>query len=448
VTTPVLPKTPSPVTMAAAAPTKQRQQWLARVAAIEPLWLLLLAPLLWFPRHWSGWLLLAIPLLWSIRWLARGRLSVRTPYDVTLGVLVLTIPLTLLPIVDWDAAAPKLYGLILGIALVYALANSLRSGTLTLLGVYTLVVGCGCGVAVVGLIGSDWKGGRSPVLDAISERLPRVIQGVTKYGSRGAIHPNEIAGALTLLQPLAVACALGVWRDRMAQRRTALLWALVPSSVLMLLVLILTASRSAFLGVAGGLLLVLAWALVGGQRSPRGRVRGVLVLVVSVAALGLASRYLISAWVGDAESGLDSYQSRVELWNRALRMLWDFPFTGIGPGQFSLVLHALYVPFLVAPNEYVPHAHNVFLQLGLDLGIPGALAMLGALGGFLWAMWQVCRRSCDLQLAGAAVGLAAGVVSFLVYGLTDAIVIGARGGVLLWIMLGLGAALWRVPARR
>ena len=132
------------------------------------------------------------------------------------------------------------------------------------------------------------------------------------------------------------------------------------------------------------------------------------------------------------------------MWSRALTILQDFPYTGVGPGQLSLVLHALYVPLLLSPDTYVPHAHNFFLQLGLDFGIPGAIAILGVLLGFFRGLWSSLRRTGDGRLRAITVGLGAGMVSFLVYGLTDAIALGARGAFVLWVVLGLAAALDQV----
>ena len=124
-------------------------------------------------------------------------------------------------------------------------------------------------------------------------------------------------------------------------------------------------------------------------------------------------------------------------------MLQDFAFTGIGLGQFNPVLHALYVPFLVAPGEYVPHAHNMYLEYAVELGIPGAVAF----AFLVLAFFRQCRRAMrapDPLVRHVGLGLALGMVSFWVYGLTDAIALGARGGLLLWIVLGLGAAVGNV----
>jgi O-antigen ligase len=121
--------------------------------------------------------------------------------------------------------------------------------------------------------------------------------------------------------------------------------------------------------------------------------------------------------------------------------------TGIGMGQFEPVLYALYIPILNPPGTFIPHAHNFLLQLGLDLGLLGASAFLWLLFELFRALWQAYRRLGDRDpaLQAAAVGLAAGVAGFLTYGLTDAIAVGSRGSIIFWIMLGLGAALARLP---
>jgi len=220
--------------------------------------------------------------------------------------------------------------------------------------------------------------------------------------------------------------------------------ALVLLDMAIALVLLLTLSRSAFMGLTVGVMLVLAWWLVGEQRSPRRRrLRGVLLLGMVGAATWVGWR-LVAPWMASTEAGVDSFPSRLELWQRASLMLRDFPLTGIGMGQFEPVLHAIYVPMLTPPGEFVPHAHDIFLQLGLDLGIPGGLAFVWLLVGFFRALWQAYRRLDDLELRAATVGLLAGMSSFLVYGLTDAIVVGSRGAIVTWLFLGLGVALARL----
>src|SRR5262249_1615328 len=82
----------------------------------------------------------------------------------------------------------------------------------------------------------------------------------------------------------------------------------------------------------------------------------------------------------------------------------------------------------------------------LDLGIPGAVAMACVLVAFFRAMVRSSVRAPDPQARTLAAGLAAGMCAYLVYGLTDAIPIGARGGPGVWLGRGPGAALANLPS--
>jgi putative inorganic carbon (HCO3(-)) transporter len=140
---------------------------------------------------------------------------------------------------------------------------------------------------------------------------------------------------------------------------------------------------------------------------------------------------------------VQTFEGRRELWGIAIAMLQDFPLTGIGLGQFNLVAQALYVPFVVAPGEFLPHAHNLYLEYALELGIPGAVAFACLIVVCL-AQSTRAVRSTDAMLRWTGLGVSLSLLAYLVYGLTDAIAPGARGGVVLWVLLGYAAAVGNV----
>ncbi len=85
----------------------------------------------------------------------------------------------------------------------------------------------------------------------------------------------------------------------------------------------------------------------------------------------------------------------------------------------------------------IPHAHNVYLQTAVDLGIAGLMAFVGLWLIVGWQAAQAYRRAPNGSARGAIAGLGAGRAAYLIYGLTDAITLGAKPLVLLWVTVGL-----------
>jgi len=131
----------------------------------------------------------------------------------------------------------------------------------------------------------------------------------------------------------------------------------------------------------------------------------------------------------------------VEVWSRAVYGLQDFPFTGMGMNTFREVVHVLYPLFLIAPDVDIGHAHNEFIQAGLDLGIPGMIAFMGLYVGAFWMLfsaWSHRSRPTAIIL-----GLGGGLTAHMLYGMVDAVSLGAKPGILFWMLLGLVAGLYQ-----
>ena len=144
---------------------------------------------------------------------------------------------------------------------------------------------------------------------------------------------------------------------------------------------------------------------------------------------------------------MNTLEGRVEIWSRAIYGLQDFPFTGMGMNTFREVVHVLYPLFLIAPDVDIGHAHNEFLQAGLDLGIPGLIAFIALYIGAFWMLADIWKRTRNSQpltpnlQRSTVLGLGGGLSAHLLYGLTDAVALGAKPGVLFWMLLGLIAGL-------
>jgi putative inorganic carbon (hco3(-)) transporter len=137
---------------------------------------------------------------------------------------------------------------------------------------------------------------------------------------------------------------------------------------------------------------------------------------------------------------------RWELWQRAVYAIQDFPYTGIGLGSFPDVVSLLYPLFLDNPHGHVPHAHNLFLDIAVAVGVPGYVAFMALLGAWSMMVWEVVIRyrrgptQSSPEIPGLS--LAAGMIAHLLFGMTDAIPLGEKAGLFFWGVLGLTTALW------
>ncbi len=414
-------------------------------------WLLLVAagPLLLFPSAERSLALLAAPL---VVWVQQRTLR-RTPLDWPILLLALMTLVSLYATYDIVVSLPKIAGVLLGVAVYYTAARWGVNPKGWWSGLVIFAVG-GVAIAVIGLLATRWTS-KISALQPIIALLPARLIGL--FGGDKGIHPNEVAGALLWVIPLLLMLLALVVRQAKTMwavshwRWVGLLTLLSAANGLALLTLLLTQSRSSYLGLALALLLMVIVALP---------FRGRLVLLGSVLVLSLAGGIVISQ-VGveallpgegnveisdDPALSLNTLEGRMEIWSRALYGLQDFPFTGMGMNTFRQIVHVLYPLFLIGPDVDIGHAHNEFLQAGLDLGIPGLIAFVALYLGAFWMLFEIWRNrvaSLGTQHSALILGLGGGLLAHLLYGLTDAVALGAKPGVLFWMLLGLIAGLYR-----
>jgi putative inorganic carbon (hco3(-)) transporter len=435
-----------------------RARWLAPgnlSLLIEVASLVVAVPFLLMPSLGGGWpamvvalCLLAIAGSRTLQAMVqrRGATALLVP-SLLIGAMALV---SLSVSIDPVASLRKVYGLFLGIVL-YSLLVRTIAATEALQTVWRLYAFSGAGIALVGIVGVDWSATKAPVLTGVYSLLGAVARPLLASLRQAAdINPNEVGGVLVLMWPPILILAVqsytnrrhGILLDRIILAIDGTVACLVGS------VLLLTLSRSAMAGaaIASGLLMM-AWYHQAGRR-PRlifAFVGGGGLAVIAAAATIWGGRLFDNVGPNLApQRWLEHFAVRIELWQRAVFMVQDFPFTGIGVNTFPIVVGTLY-PLILSSGDArpPPHAHNFLLQVAVDFGIPGLLAwlwLLGTVGRILYRAWRSPPSAARLL----AVGLTAGLTGHMVYGLTDAVALGAKAGIALWWTLGLSEAAWHV----
>jgi hypothetical protein len=246
------------------------------------------------------------------------------------------------------------------------------------------------------------------------------------------LQSSEPIGLFALANTLAgmLACAAVVWLGVLVESvPRAPRWQSVVGGILGLLVLyclLLTKSRTGFVGLLSGLVV---WGTGAGLRrsSRRGHwpwilAGGVLVLVgliSAAAASGGLDRFVVS-------EAAKSLRYRFEYWEATWRMLVDSPrhwLLGVGAGNFR----QNYLPFkLPQSSEEIADPHNMVLDVWANGGIIALAGLAGVCLAGLRPLWRSARAAVadhagrpswrDPFVVGGALGF---VAAFVAGGATD-----------------------------
>lgn len=226
-----------------------------------------------------------------------------------------------------------------------------------------------------------------------------VLRAASTFGN-----PYPLSAFLALVLPLAA--------HEVVRARSPADCLLAAGIVLTLaLTLLLTFSRSAWLGALLGLGIVVARPLGSSLRS--GRTRPLAVGVLAVCALGLAAggvtraagppralAAVVERAVTLADPAQGSGATRLHVWRDTVELIAARPLVGWGPDTFALV----YPNFQTGdwtPGFEIDRAHAELLQVAANQGLVGLAAYLWLLGAVAVAFWRGRAQPGASALFGA-----------------------------------------------
>lgn len=239
---------------------------------------------------------------------------------------------------------------------------------------------------------------------------------------------NTYANYLVMM--IGLSLGLIQWQIVAAPSAKSPVWirlALILSLVLSLAGLYCSGSRNGYL--VASFLLMLGLFCLQTRRWLRGLgLAGLGAFVSSAILFGIGGRHLSLAWVTD--------DPRVEVWQLAIRLTREYPLLGAGLGNYKLLYDGS-----VPDHDFVAHAHNIWLMLAAEAGIPAMVGFTIAIALICYQGMQGHRYLADSPQAQAILlGYGLCFLGSILFSVLDVTLFDARINVLGWFCLAVLAA--------
>lgn len=285
---------------------------------------------------------------------------------------------------------------------------------------WAVLLACFC----AGATGEAWIGTVQSQLGLGNPSFAVAVGLSRAFGTFG--RPNSYAAYLEQTFPLALAAGAwaaaqlpaawarwrATWRGPLAQERgaaraltgrLAVAAGIIGTGVVVGAAILLSFSRGAWLGTVAAIIVM---TMLSGRRAATAMLLITVALGLFLALGGtdvlpdvLAAR--IESFATDIvvtnyeETPITdanfAVKERTAYWFGGLKMIRDYPLTGVGLGNFGVRYDGGYytAPFLKSQV----HAHNYYIHIAAETGLPGLLAYLLLIGGVLATGWQASKRA-------------------------------------------------------
>lgn len=252
-------------------------------------------------------------------------------------------------------------------------------------------------------------------------------------------HAGWLAQYIEALGPGALALGL-------AARRPRARWGWLALTALLAVTQFFTMARAGWIGLAGGLGVVLvASALADASPHRLRRLALRLALLGGALALMAGALALLNHDFRNRLGELFAVQHRTSIWKFAFQMCRIHPFLGVGMGNYLTVVKMFHpqasVDFVFAADNIT--AHNLYLHALAERGVTGLILLLCLLGAVWLRLLAGLRRAEPGDEGRRALLLAVlgGVTALALDGLFQYIFYVRVIEILFWLLLGFSAAL-------
>ncbi len=257
--------------------------------------------------------------------------------------------------------------------------------------------------------------------------------------------PNYLGAYLALSLPFVLGFFVASWQSLRKQKYGIwVVFALGAIVVMMAVNLALTLTRGAWVGVAVAILCIGLYLVVvslAKMKSLGGVLKFILIVVILLSMILGAYVYLTPQHIKTrlntlVERPTGFMGERPQWWGISLDLIKKHPIIGVGMGRFR---HEAQLNSFPDVQDIPFHAHNIYLHIAVEQGIPSLLLFLWMIGLFwkqIWAIRSNTNSEGDFWCMGTFIGGSGFLISTLVYGTADYI-FHHRTLLLFWFIIGI-----------
>jgi O-antigen ligase len=274
------------------------------------------------------------------------------------------------------------------------------------------------------------------------------------------INRNHFAGMLEMILPFSVALLFYEYekfrgrgssapaniRDVLTRQSLQRLLLCLFVAVVLFAALFFSRSRMGIAAACASLILIFGLAGISRFHGKMGLALSAAFVALSIGlAFWIGPGPIVERFAGVGQELTAHDQSRLAIWRHALPLVRQNAVLGTGLGTFPIAYTAVQTTFL---SQFVNHAHNDYLELASDLGLPAALVLFG---GIFWILARAVRtflRARGSFERSVALGCAGSIAAILLHSMADFNLYIPANALLFALVLGIAASTRRAYLER